>query len=49
MKWWPAIDMSVSLSDAGTGDTTAEDSGYGNEFLIEDMIPTLKAAIRAVR
>ena len=49
MKWWPAIDMGVSLSDAGTGDPTAEDRGCGNEFLIEDMIPTLKAAIRAVR
>ncbi|XP_043339927.1 potassium voltage-gated channel subfamily KQT member 3 isoform X2 [Cervus elaphus] len=38
-----------SSEDAGTGDPTAEDRGYGNEFLIEDMIPTLKAAIRAVR
>ncbi|KAI4581833.1 hypothetical protein MJG53_009358 [Ovis ammon polii x Ovis aries] len=38
-----------SSEDAGTGDPTAEDRGYGNDFLIEDMIPTLKAAIRAVR
>lgn len=49
MKWWPATDMGISLSDAGTGDPTVEDRGYGNDFLIEDMIPTLKAAIRAVR
>lgn len=35
--------------DAGTGDPMAEDRDYGNDFLIEDMIPTLKAAIRAVR
>ncbi|EPY77818.1 potassium voltage-gated channel subfamily KQT member 3 isoform 2 [Camelus ferus] len=38
-----------SSEDAGTGDPIAEDRGYGNDFLIEDMIPTLKAAIRAVR
>ncbi|XP_077023800.1 potassium voltage-gated channel subfamily KQT member 3 isoform X2 [Tamandua tetradactyla] len=38
-----------SSEDAGTGDPAAEDRGYGNDFLIEDMIPTLKAAIRAVR
>ncbi|XP_032981978.1 potassium voltage-gated channel subfamily KQT member 3 isoform X2 [Rhinolophus ferrumequinum] len=38
-----------SSEDAGTGDPMAEDRGYGNDFLIEDMIPTLKAAIRAVR
>lgn len=38
-----------SSEDAGTGDPLAEDRGYGNDFLIEDMIPTLKAAIRAVR
>ncbi|XP_004602507.2 potassium voltage-gated channel subfamily KQT member 3 [Sorex araneus] len=38
-----------SSEDAGTADPMAEDRGYGNEFLIEDMIPTLKAAIRAVR
>lgn len=44
-----AIDESVSLLDAGTGEPMAEDRGYGNDFLIEDMIPTLKAAIRAVR
>lgn len=46
---WPATDTRVSLPDAGTGDPMAEDRGYGNDFLIEDMIPTLKAAIRAVR
>lgn len=44
-----ATEMRVSLPDAGTGDPLAEDRGYGNDFLIEDMIPTLKAAIRAVR
>ncbi|XP_052016756.1 potassium voltage-gated channel subfamily KQT member 3 [Apodemus sylvaticus] len=38
-----------SSEDAGTGDPMTEDRGYGNDFLIEDMIPTLKAAIRAVR
>ncbi|XP_057388278.1 potassium voltage-gated channel subfamily KQT member 3 isoform X2 [Balaenoptera acutorostrata] len=38
-----------SSEDAGTGDPIAEDRGYGNDFLIEDMIPTLKAVIRAVR
>lgn len=43
------VDMCVSLPDAGTGDPMAEDRAYGNDFLIEEMIPTLKAAIRAVR
>ncbi|XP_060057204.1 potassium voltage-gated channel subfamily KQT member 3 [Erinaceus europaeus] len=38
-----------SSEDAGTGEPMAEDRGYGNDFLIEEMIPTLKAAIRAVR
>ncbi|XP_004679643.1 PREDICTED: potassium voltage-gated channel subfamily KQT member 3, partial [Condylura cristata] len=38
-----------SSEDAGTGEPMAEDRGYGNDFLMEDMIPTLKAAIRAVR
>ncbi|ELW57131.1 Potassium voltage-gated channel subfamily KQT member 3 [Tupaia chinensis] len=38
-----------SSEDAGTGDPMAEDRGYGNDFLMEEMIPTLKAAIRAVR
>nr|KAF6426361.1 potassium voltage-gated channel subfamily Q member 3 [Molossus molossus] len=38
-----------SSEDAGTGDPMTEDRDYGNDFLIEDMIPTLKAAIRAVR
>ncbi|XP_005872860.1 PREDICTED: potassium voltage-gated channel subfamily KQT member 3 [Myotis brandtii] len=37
-----------SSEDAGTGDPMAEDRDYGNDF-IEDMIPTLKAVIRAVR
>ncbi|XP_054841078.1 potassium voltage-gated channel subfamily KQT member 3 isoform X1 [Eublepharis macularius] len=35
--------------DGGSGDPLAEDRGYSNELLIEDMIPTLKAVIRAVR
>ena len=43
------INIYVSLTDAGTSDPMAEDRGYGNDVLIEDMIPTLKAAIRAVR
>uniref|UniRef100_A0A8C8RAD8 Potassium voltage-gated channel subfamily Q member 3 n=1 Tax=Pelusios castaneus TaxID=367368 RepID=A0A8C8RAD8_9SAUR len=38
-----------SSEDAGTGDPMTEDRGYSNEFLMEEMIPTLKAAIRAVR
>nr|KAF6326345.1 potassium voltage-gated channel subfamily Q member 3 [Pipistrellus kuhlii] len=38
-----------SSEDAGTGDPMAEDRDDGNDFLIEDMIPTLKAVIRAVR
>ncbi|XP_066479473.1 potassium voltage-gated channel subfamily KQT member 3 [Tiliqua scincoides] len=38
-----------SSEDAGTGDPLAEDRGYSNELLIEDMIPTLKVVIRAVR
>ncbi|XP_007659462.2 potassium voltage-gated channel subfamily KQT member 3 isoform X2 [Ornithorhynchus anatinus] len=38
-----------SSEDAGTGDPLTEERGYSNEFLIEDMIPTLKSAIRAVR
>lgn len=44
-----AVDKRVSRPDAGTGDPMAEDRDYGNDFLIEDMIPTLKAVIRAVR
>lgn len=44
-----AVDIRVSLPDAGTGDPMAEDRDDGNDFLIEDMIPTLKAVIRAVR
>ncbi|XP_062836091.1 potassium voltage-gated channel subfamily KQT member 3 isoform X3 [Anolis carolinensis] len=38
-----------SSEDAGTGDPLAEDRGYSNELITEDMIPTLKAVIRAVR
>ncbi|XP_053106548.1 potassium voltage-gated channel subfamily KQT member 3 isoform X2 [Hemicordylus capensis] len=38
-----------SSEDAGTGDPLAEDRAYSNELLIEDMIPTLKVVIRAVR
>ncbi|KAM7317122.1 hypothetical protein ACRRTK_023424 [Alexandromys fortis] len=45
----PAVQKKSMQPDAGTGDPMAEDRGYGNDFLIEDMIPTLKAAIRAVR
>ncbi|XP_014429335.2 potassium voltage-gated channel subfamily KQT member 3 isoform X1 [Pelodiscus sinensis] len=36
-------------SSEDAGDPMTEDRGYSNEFLMEDMIPTLKAAIRAVR
>ncbi|KAJ7424671.1 Potassium voltage-gated channel subfamily KQT member 3 [Pitangus sulphuratus] len=35
--------------DAGTGEPMAEDRGDSNDFLMEDMIPTFKTAIRAVR
>ncbi|KAH0617429.1 hypothetical protein JD844_015626 [Phrynosoma platyrhinos] len=38
-----------SSEDAGTGDPLAEDRGYSNELITEDMIPTLKVVIRAVR
>ncbi|XP_064363956.1 potassium voltage-gated channel subfamily KQT member 3 isoform X2 [Dromaius novaehollandiae] len=38
-----------SSEDAGTGEPMAEDRGDSNEFLMEDMIPTFKTAIRAVR
>ncbi|XP_078247782.1 potassium voltage-gated channel subfamily KQT member 3 isoform X2 [Pogona vitticeps] len=38
-----------SSEDAGTGEPLTEDRGYSNEILMEDMIPTLKVAIRAVR
>uniref|UniRef100_A0A670Y8E9 Potassium voltage-gated channel subfamily Q member 3 n=1 Tax=Pseudonaja textilis TaxID=8673 RepID=A0A670Y8E9_PSETE len=38
-----------SSEDAGTGDPLAEDRGYSNELLMEDLIPTLKMVIRAVR
>uniref|UniRef100_A0A8D0B5L1 Potassium voltage-gated channel subfamily Q member 3 n=1 Tax=Salvator merianae TaxID=96440 RepID=A0A8D0B5L1_SALMN len=36
-------------SSEDAGDPLAEDRGYSNEYLIEDMIPTLKVVIRAVR
>ncbi|KAG8515482.1 Potassium voltage-gated channel subfamily KQT member 3, partial [Galemys pyrenaicus] len=38
-----------SSEEAGTGEPMVEDRACGNDFLMEDMIPTLKAAIRAVR
>ncbi|XP_030045803.1 potassium voltage-gated channel subfamily KQT member 3 [Microcaecilia unicolor] len=39
-----------SSEDAGSaGDPMAEDRGYSNDFLLEDLIPTIKAAIRAAR
>ncbi|KAG8133953.1 hypothetical protein E2320_011711, partial [Naja naja] len=38
-----------SSEDAGTGDPLAEDRGYSSELLMEDLIPTLKMVIRAVR
>uniref|UniRef100_A0A7M4FYE8 Potassium voltage-gated channel subfamily Q member 3 n=1 Tax=Crocodylus porosus TaxID=8502 RepID=A0A7M4FYE8_CROPO len=38
-----------SSEEAGTGDPMQEDRGDSNEFLMEDMIPTLKTVIRAVR
>ncbi|XP_078541678.1 potassium voltage-gated channel subfamily KQT member 3 [Lissotriton helveticus] len=39
-----------SSEDAGAGgDPLAEDRGYSNDFLLEDLIPTIKAAIRAAR
>ncbi|XP_050178227.1 potassium voltage-gated channel subfamily KQT member 3 [Myiozetetes cayanensis] len=38
-----------SSEDAGTGEPMAEDRGDSNDFLMEDMIPTFKTAIRAVR
>ncbi|XP_066235637.1 potassium voltage-gated channel subfamily KQT member 3 [Saccopteryx leptura] len=38
-----------SSEEAGTGDPMAEERDYGSDLLVEDMIPTLKAAIRAVR
>ncbi|NXC37499.1 KCNQ3 protein, partial [Xiphorhynchus elegans] len=38
-----------SSEDAGTGEPMAEDRGDNSDFLMEDMIPTFKTAIRAVR
>ncbi|NXJ93606.1 KCNQ3 protein, partial [Corythaixoides concolor] len=38
-----------SSEDAGTGEPMAEERGDSNDFLMEDMIPTFKTAIRAVR
>ncbi|XP_053915661.1 potassium voltage-gated channel subfamily KQT member 3 isoform X1 [Cuculus canorus] len=35
--------------DAGTGENIAEERGDSSDFLMEDMIPTFKTAIRAVR
>ncbi|XP_064010371.1 potassium voltage-gated channel subfamily KQT member 3 isoform X2 [Pogoniulus pusillus] len=38
-----------SSEDAGAGEPMAEERGESNDFLMEDMIPTFKTAIRAVR
>ncbi|KAM6210076.1 potassium voltage-gated channel subfamily KQT member 3 isoform 2-T2 [Sarcoramphus papa] len=38
-----------SSEDAGTGEPMAEERGDSSDFLMEDMIPTFKTAIRAVR
>ncbi|NWW34980.1 KCNQ3 protein, partial [Panurus biarmicus] len=38
-----------SSEDAGTGEPMAEDRGDNSDFPMEDMIPTFKTAIRAVR
>ncbi|NXU49229.1 KCNQ3 protein, partial [Turnix velox] len=38
-----------SSEDAGTGEPMGEERGDSNDFLMEDMIPTFKTAIRAVR
>ncbi|XP_071594510.1 potassium voltage-gated channel subfamily KQT member 3 isoform X3 [Heliangelus exortis] len=38
-----------SSEDAGTGEPMAEERGDSGDFLMEDMIPTFKTAIRAVR
>ncbi|NXM86655.1 KCNQ3 protein, partial [Oenanthe oenanthe] len=38
-----------SSEDAGTGEPMAEDRGDSSDFPMEDMIPTFKTAIRAVR
>lgn len=37
------------LADAGTGEPMGEERGDSSDFLMEDMIPTFKTAIRAVR
>ncbi|OXB56341.1 hypothetical protein ASZ78_004342 [Callipepla squamata] len=38
-----------SSEDAGTGEPGGEERGDSGDFLMEDMIPTFKTAIRAVR
>uniref|UniRef100_A0A8C5MW68 Potassium voltage-gated channel subfamily Q member 3 n=1 Tax=Leptobrachium leishanense TaxID=445787 RepID=A0A8C5MW68_9ANUR len=38
-----------SSEDAGTGGDPMAEPGYTNEFLVEDLIPTIKAAIHASR
>ncbi|NWH84924.1 KCNQ3 protein, partial [Aegithalos caudatus] len=38
-----------SSEDAGTGEAMAEERGDSSDFPVEDMIPTFKTAIRAVR
>ncbi|RMC14843.1 hypothetical protein DUI87_07019 [Hirundo rustica rustica] len=38
-----------SSEDAGTGEPMAEERGESSDFPMEDMIPTFKTAIRAVR
>ncbi|KAM4906876.1 potassium voltage-gated channel subfamily KQT member 3 isoform 2-T2 [Sylvia borin] len=38
-----------SSEDAGTGEPMAEERGDSSDFPMEDMIPTFKTAIRAVR
>ncbi|KAM4705562.1 potassium voltage-gated channel subfamily KQT member 3 isoform 2-T2 [Rhinophrynus dorsalis] len=38
-----------SSEDAGTAGDPMAEAGYSNEFLVEDLIPTIKAAIHASR
>ncbi|MEE6463100.1 hypothetical protein FKM82_005777 [Ascaphus truei] len=38
-----------SSEDAGTAGDTMTEAGYSNEFLVEDLIPTIKTAIHASR
>lgn len=49
--WWDVhtAGFLTCFADAGTGEPMAEDRGDNNDFLMEDMIPTFKTAIRAVR